>query len=495
LGWGWYTLVQMVWLTWSWGHPYSYIYILYVLASLFLGLQFGILALFVTEKRIRQFSGILMLSALWTLIEYSRLYLFSGHPWHPIGLALSANLYSRQFAALLGTYGLTFWVMLTNLFFARALQTRIWSPRGLAFAVVAATPYLFGWAVVSHHHALVDDSETLRVALVQTVFPIEETLPFEARGDYLAYILEEWRTILTLTQPLGDDQVDLIVLPELVVPAGTYYLIFDLKEVKQLFVEVFGPEAAMKMAPLEQHLASREASGQVLVNNAYMLQSLANVTGSDVIAGLEDYEWGSGGEHLAYTAAYLFSKEGELPKRYEKRILVPMGEYIPFSFLRTLAASYGISGSFTAGESAKVFDIDKASVGFSICYEELFGGLMKENKDEGATLLVNLTSDIWYEGYGLPRVHLEHARLRPVEMGLPLIRSCNTGVTCVIDSLGRDVARHGETPQEEEKEPGLLVANVPLHTYSTPYLFWGDRGILLLSILFLVPLLRRPGKG
>src|SRR5690606_27562937 len=92
---------------------------------------------------------------------------------------------------------------------------------------------------------------------------------------------------------------------------------------------------------------------------------------------------------------------------------------------------------FTPGTKAQVIEHPKVKVGVCICYEETFGNLMRENKQLGASLLVNLTSDVWYPNSSLPWQHFDHARLRTVEMGLPLVRACNTSVTASLDSLGR----------------------------------------------------------
>ena len=125
--------------------------------------------------------------------------------------------------------------------------------------------------------------------------------------------------------------------------------------------------------------------------------------------------------------------------RYEKRILLPIAEYIPFNWVKKFALKYGIADSFTPGLEAKVFQMGRVKTGVSICYEETFGNLMRANRAKGADLLINLTNDAWYPDSRLPSVHYLHGRLRAVELGIPLLRSCNTGVTCGIDALGRTI--------------------------------------------------------
>lgn len=482
LGTLWFAMVQGVQLFWALGHPFFYIYFVYLLHLLLLGLQFGLFSLFVTREGIRRISYILGLAGFWVLLEWSRLYFFSGHPWNPVGLTLSGNLYSRQLASLWGVYGLSFWVMFVNL-----LVLRLWvaeSKKGwIAVALLALVPYAYG-AVHIHWQTPPKDGVVNKVGLVQTVFPIEETLPIE-KQDLFAFVQDEWRQILTLAHQIRSEQVDLLVLPELVVPYGTYFLIYDYDDVVKTFSEVFGPGAAARLPHKLQHLA-REVDGVWKVNNAFWLQGLANMTGADIVAGLEDRDYLPGGDFRNHTVAYLFRPHTLALERYEKRILVPMGEYIPFTFLRELAASYGVHGSFTCGDCAKLLNSRRAALGVSICYEEAFGHMMRESRLQGAQMLVNVTNDGWFPDYGLPKTHLEHARLRPVEMGVPLIRSCNTGITCALDRFGQEIAVLGGTSKEQEHAQGVLIAEVPLQTHQTLYTFFGDHLILFLSLFFLV---------
>ena len=159
-----------------------------------------------------------------------------------------------------------------------------------------------------------------------------------------------------------------------------------------------------------------------------------------------------------------------------------MAEYIPFAFCRQLAAKYGIGGSFTPGTQAKVWQGRKCPFGVCICYEETFGDMMRDNRLLGADFLLNVTSDVWYPNSSLPQQHLDHARLRTVENGMALVRACNTGVTCVVDSLGRNVAVLGEKADQPEWVAEALKVEVPLYTYSTLYTQWGDKLIVWLCV-------------
>lgn len=108
LGTVWFMAVQAVQLSWTLYHPYNYIYLVYLTFSLLCGLQWGFLALFITYENVQSFHRTIALAALWTLLEWSRFFFFSGYSWNPAGLALSENLYALQFASIGGLFALFF---------------------------------------------------------------------------------------------------------------------------------------------------------------------------------------------------------------------------------------------------------------------------------------------------------------------------------------------------------------------------------------------------
>jgi apolipoprotein N-acyltransferase len=192
-------------------------------------------------------------------------------------------------------------------------------------------------------------------------------------------------------------------------------------------------------APLALEISTKE--GKVWqVTNGYFCQALANIFNADLVTGLQDDQWVKDDEMRSFSSGIYFFPGGEVGLRYEKQVLLPMAEYIPFDFCKEYAKEYGISSSFCKGLEAKVFPGCKAPFGLCICYEETYGHLMRENRVKGAEVLINLTSDVWYPNSSLPKRHFDHARLRSVEMGIPLLRACNTGITAAINSVGKLLA-------------------------------------------------------
>ncbi len=505
VGFAWFAVVQSIQLYWMVSHPYSYIY--GVLAFVITGMsaQFGLISLLITPFQLQRYSRLLVIAALWTIFEWSRLYFLTGFGWNPVGLSLSSTVFSRQGASIAGVYGLSFYVIFTNLLLVKAwvypYQGSWHTSRVFNFAFwlfVAVLPYGYGVFKIESHkqgYALHTPKKDLHVVLIQTAFPPEEAIPFATPEHAIDYTVNEWKTILKMLKQHQGKKIDLIVMPEYIVPFGTFYPVFKHEDIYRIFKETYGENIVEQLPELKEyyHATMNTYKGPIkMVNNAFLVQAIADIYNADVIVGLEDKEIISKHEHRSYSSAFHFSPKQSNVERYEKRVLVPAGEYIPFDFIKSIARQYGITGSFTPGTEAKVMACTKLPVGTSICVEETYGHMMRENKLAGAELLANLTNDGWYPHSLLPRQHLEHARLRTVEMGIPLVRSCNTGVTCALDSFGRTVAVLGDEDADNEDISDALFAFVPTYHYETLYTHYGDFLILCLSfsILFVFGIAR-----
>ncbi len=497
----WFAAVQLLQLSWLLSHPYSYIYFLWIFLAFMMGLQFGLIGLLIQPKNFEHWIKWIAIPALWVFLEWGRLFVLSGFSFNPAGLALTAHELPLQAASLMGVFGLSFWVMLTN-----CLALKLWLKRWsltyfLIWGIAVGLPYFYGIAHHSYHDPYFAKHEAeklkpFRAVLVQTAFPVEESLAIWGSKDRVRYVIGEWKKILSISKKNLGKPIDLIAYPEFIVPFGTYTMIYPYSQVKGIFQEILGFDSVKDLPPLSSPFARQVDTQQGpvwFVNNAFWLQGIANIFQSDVISGLEDVEEVAPGKREYYSSAIYFqAKQNHQPgeenyqmERYEKRVLVPMGEYIPFGFLKELAGTYGIQSSFTCGKEAKVFTKSKIPFGASICYEETYGDMMRENRIKGAEMLVNLSSDVWYPNSKLIKQHFDHARLRTVEMGIPLIRACNTGITCGVDSLGRIVDVLGDN-EEQEWIADSLYLRVPTYTYHTIYAKVGDALIVGLCALLLL---------
>jgi apolipoprotein N-acyltransferase len=133
--------------------------------------------------------------------------------------------------------------------------------------------------------------------------------------------------------------------------------------------------------------------------------------------------------------------ESQVRGRYDKRVLLPFSEYIPFGerfpFLYAMSPA---SGHFFSGESSAPLVTRGIPFGVVICYEDVLPGQVRETVGRGAELLVNLTNDAWFGDSAEPHAHLALAKLRSIESRRFLVRATNTGVSAIIDPVGRVTA-------------------------------------------------------
>jgi apolipoprotein N-acyltransferase len=469
----WFMACEAIHLSWMTATIYqgSYIYFFYLFILAVFGTQFGGLSLMVTQKK--DFTGlrILSIASIWILFEWSRLFLLSGFPFDPVGLSLASFDFSRQWASIGGIYFLSFWVILTNLVALRGLSLGVTLKKGPLFLTLAALPYFYGFAHIQYHSSRMKaEPKFIEALLVQTALsPVEKT---GINGfDKMMPPLDQWGSIFSYLSPYRGYSIDLIVFPETTVPFSGQEKLYPLGYVRQFVSMFFGEEGleVLKKMPADEER----------VDNLFISQFISNFFKAQVIVGLEYIKEIDAKDYITYASAYSLRPDEKIEK-YHKRILLPIVEYLPFKWCEDLAKQYEINGWYKRGVKSKLFS-GNLKISPSICIEELYGSLVRENRKSGANLFVNITNDVWFPNSKLPSQHFEHGRLRSIENGVPLLRACNTGVTVGIDSLGRIVKSFHEKEKTSQWKQGALLLSLPQYQYGTLYLFFGDAFILLLS--------------
>jgi apolipoprotein N-acyltransferase len=472
---GWFAAVQAVQLSWLTSTDYMgpLILVVYLFLIAAIGVQFGILSLIFDEREI-SLRRCLAAAGCWVFMEWIRLLPFTGFTWNPVGLSLADHPLSIQFASLFGVYGLSFWVIFVN---ALALWAFPFWRRGAVWAAAAIFPYLFGWAYQSWIEWTALPVQPYSAALVQTAILPEEKDIVSHRSSSFVPPLNQWERIWENLR--SNNPVDLIVLPEAAVSLSAYRPFYPIDLLRDVWADRFGKEALSDLPELKTPLAIEDKRGW-RATNAYIAQAMANHFHAHLIAGFDHQD----GEKK-YNAAFLFSPDGEEPQRYEKRILVPVGEYVPFPNIRWLAAflaeQFGIGDSFDIGSEAKIFR-SSVPIGVSVCLEETYSGLIRDLRRKGADLFVNISNDVWFPRSRLPEQHFQHGRIRAAENGVYAFRACNTGITGAVDCFGRVIAYL--PPSEQDR--GVLYLNLPLKSFQTLYTWWGDWAILSLSAFFIL---------
>ena len=140
----------------------------------------------------------------------------------------------------------------------------------------------------------------------------------------------------------------------------------------------------------------------------------------------------------AYNSLIAVLADGAVGGVYDKVHLVTFGEYSPHWLPFHIAP-----GDLEPGARVHTLHLPGVpALGPMICYEAIFPAGVVDEQDR-PKLLVNVTNDAWFGNSTGPRQHLQAARLRAIEEGLPLVRAANTGISAVFDEHGRELARLG----------------------------------------------------
>ncbi len=170
-----------------------------------------------------------------------------------------------------------------------------------------------------------------------------------------------------------------------------------------------------------------------------------------------------------YNSSILVRPDGSVAELYNKMILMPFGEYTPFaSLFPWLAEINATAGQFTAGSGPAVLsfplsDGRQARLSPLICYEDIVPELGRDATRRGAEVLINQTNDAWFGDTIAPYQHHMIAAFRAIENRRYLVRSTNTGLTAVVDPLGRTLA--SLLPYTES----VLPMEIALLSYKSTY--------------------------
>ena len=190
----------------------------------------------------------------------------------------------------------------------------------------------------------------------------------------------------------------------------------------------------------------------------------------------------------AYNSIYVIDHDGSILSVYDKIHLVPFGEYLPFQdFLERLGLMQltKVPGGFIAGDRRRALNVPGAPRMLPfICYEIIFPNEAMPGGDRQGWL-VNLTNDGWFGVSSGPYQHLQQARVRAIELGLPLVRAANTGISAVIDPLGRIIK---SLPLGTE---GVLDAPLPRRIDAPLYARTRDGAVALLLGASAIIVIRR----
>lgn len=337
--------------------------------------------------------------------EWLRSHLLTGFPWNNFGMALAGAGPLAQTASVVGLYGLD---ILAILIFA-APATLADRPAGnRAFATGAARIAAFllvgmlGFGVLRLAGGETEYVDGVKLRLMQP--NLQQDAKF--RPENGAAILRQYLALSDrATSPghTGVADVTHLIWPESAFP----------------YILTREPQALSTIA--------RALQGKVLITGAARTDADAPGKRGKIFNAVEVLQ---GDRLLAF---------------YDKRHLVPFGEYLPLeSVLRPLGVNHLVPGIWDVGETPRLLKAPGLPpMSPLICYEAIFPGevvsaeVFGEDGAQRPQVLLNVTNDGWFGRTPGPYQHFAQARLRAIEEGLPLIRVANTGVSGIVDPYGR----------------------------------------------------------
>jgi apolipoprotein N-acyltransferase len=376
--------------------------------------------------------GILFAAPFWMATELGRQYVWDGFPWALLGYSQVSVLPIAQLASVLGVYGLSGLLALSSAAVAFALMSRQstrWVPVAITAAIVAGIA-IWGSTRI-RKAALLSAGETVRVGVLQGNIAQEDKW-----NPALADAITE--RYISMTRQALAQGATFIMWPESSTP---FYFERDL---------VRG--AAIRRLAKEGNATLLIGSDQV--------EPMKAVPGDPNPRPKERY----------YNAAFLVEPDGTIGPVYRKIHLVPFGEYVPakriFFFVGPIVDA--LSDTFEAGTEAVLLPIGSHRVSTAICYEVIYGSLIRQFVVEGSELLTTITNDAWYGWSSAAYQHWDQAALRAIEGGRYLARAANTGISGFVDPYGRVMAK------SDLFEQNLLVENVRFLRGRTIYSRIGD---------------------
>ena len=207
---------------------------------------------------------------------------------------------------------------------------------------------------------------------------------------------------------------------------------------------------------------------------------MAQLFGADVFIGA----FSENGED-SYNSLFVFYPDGSVNgKTYNKRNLVPFGEFLPYRAILTkimpsLAEINMLSHDLSKGENPKPLKASYGNAACLVCFDSIFSENARTQVKQGADYIVISTNDSWYKQSKALYQHSSHAVMRAIENGRSVLRSANTGISMIIDPVGRVKSK---TAVDERT---FIVDEMPVEKGMTLYTFTGD---LVAPVSFLLVL-------
>jgi len=354
------------------------------------------------------YKKIILFSIFWLFFEVIRSNLFTGFPWNLLGYAWLFNINFVQASSIFGIYGMSFFACLISLtpilFFQKNnnFRNKIF---GFFLIFLFFANFVFGVFYIDKNYQK-NLPHLAKLRLVQAnILQKDKWLDEEKYQNFQNHV--------ELTNSKSLEGIDAVIWSETSIP-----FVVDSTNSSML-------QALSKAVPQRGHLLS----GALRLENR----------------GENDFK--------IWNSMFVFN-ENSVQNYYDKRHLVPFGEYVPlhkylsFLFIDDVIDKITGGGSgFSEGEGDKMISLKTSSQNnlfFNplLCYEVIFSREVID-KNKIPDFFVNLTNDSWFGFSSGPYQHLQSARMRSIEYARPMVRVAQTGVTANINHFGEIVDKIG----------------------------------------------------
>jgi apolipoprotein N-acyltransferase len=463
--------------------------------SLYTALSWPILALCLRYCRTKKIPLFLAVPVLFVGAERLRGLFLGGFFWRFLAHSQYTNITIIQIADIFGAAGISFLIAMVKFKLNLFLKT------ALVCIALLVTIFYGRWRINQSDEFVTDGP--LIASLQSNVPQWIKTEALRGEPEIAEQTSQEIFDELMLKSKAGAEKgADLIIWPETMVQA------------------TLNDEVLIYLDPNSQSMLFDKALSEHAANNAYLL--IGAYTGKVGFRNDEPF-WAA-----RYNSAILYRPDGpKYPKHYRKMHLVLFGEVLPFRksspFLFNILMKfnpYGHDHSLDAGTEYTVYEMtapvknttpDSQSrlYKFSviICYEATIPDLVRRFALDHAgqkkiDWLINISNDGWFVRFRDEKVlpstelsqHMAICVFRSVENRLSIVRSVNTGISCIIDTLGRVKNGHlaGTLPDKAVQRTGIagwFLDKLPIDkrkTLFSKYGQWLDFCCALCLILFII---------
>jgi len=358
--------------------------------------------------------GYISFFAFWLSYELITLNISIISPWINLGNGLSKDIMFIQWYDLTGTSGGTLWILLSNFFLARFILST--ERRLILIAVwlcLILIPSVF--SIFRFHSVKPNESAPGEVVIIQpNIDPYTEKfiIPFE----------DQLQLAVLMADSAATKNTDWIVTPETTVDDP---------------VNLEDPENNIYVGMLKKLTLKNPQSCIVTGLVSYRLYPPSSK--APTMSARKTDDEGLYYDHFNSAFAIDSGKDIQV---YHKSKLVPGIEmqFGPGRLISKMLPDLG-GTSWGYGIQKERTCLRHPSAGYMIapviCYESIFGSYVTGYVKNGAEALFIITNDGWWKNTNGYKQHLYYASLRAIETRRPVIRSANTGVSCIIDIRGK----------------------------------------------------------